>query len=107
MILGQVTGEVVAPVANAHLEGQRLLLLRALDLEGELRGADLVALDRVDAGVGDRVLAIREGGSARLLTHEESIPVQVVIVAVVDGIERGEAGSPPEPGPRGAPPAGP
>ena len=57
-------------------------------------GRPLLALDRVDAGVGDLVLVNKEGGSARILYENEETPVQAVIVAVVDDIEvmEGEGG---------------
>ena len=69
---------------------------QAVDLSGAVIGRPLLALDRVDAGVGDLVLVNKEGGSARILYENEETPVQAVIVAVVDDVEvmEGESGSP-------------
>ena len=87
MILGRVTGTVHATVKNPHLAGEKLLVVRAVDLGGVPAGRPLVCLDRADAGSGDLVLVNREGGSARLLYENDRIPVQGVILGVVDDVE--------------------
>ena len=87
MILARVTGSVHATVKNAHLEGQRMLVCRPLDLDLKVKGKPLLCVDRVDSGVGDTVLINREGGSARLIYANDRIPVQAVIIAVVDDVE--------------------
>ena len=87
MILCRVTGSVVATHKNLHLENNRLLLIRPVDLDGEYIGNHLVALDRVDAGQGDLVLVVKEGGSARIAFNNDKIPVQAFVVAVVDELE--------------------
>jgi ethanolamine utilization protein EutN len=94
MILARVMGSVHATVKDAPLEGERILMTQAVGLDGVPTGRPLLALDRVDAGVGDLVLVNKEGGSARLLYGNEETPVQAVIVAVVDDLEimEGEEG---------------
>lgn len=87
MILGRVTGAVHASVKNAHLVGERLLVVRPVDLSGSVRGRPIVCLDRVDAGPGELVLVNKEGGGARLLYDNERIPVQGVITCVVDHVD--------------------
>ncbi|MBI4544316.1 MAG: EutN/CcmL family microcompartment protein [Gemmatimonadetes bacterium] len=87
MTLCRVVGEVISTHKNEHLIGQKLLLVQPLTLEGEAEGGDLIALDVVDAGVGDTVLVMREGGSARIVLADEDSPVQAVIVGVVDRID--------------------
>jgi ethanolamine utilization protein EutN len=93
MILSKVTGSVHATVKDAPLEGERILITQAVDLRGGIIGRPLLALDRVDAGVGDLVLVNKEGGSARILYGDEETPVQAVIVAVVDDVEIAEEGT--------------
>ena len=83
----KVVGEVVSTHKNPHLAGHKLLVVQPLRLDGEPDGADLVAVDAVDAGAGETVLVMREGGSARLALGDEDIPVQAVIVGVVDRID--------------------
>jgi microcompartment protein CcmK/EutM len=87
MYLGAVVGDVVSTHKNDRLEGKRLLLVRKLTLEMQPEGAELVALDVVDAGVGDRVLVVQEGSSARKIFGDDWIPVQAVVVGVLDRVD--------------------
>ena len=86
MILARVTGSVVSTIKNEELEGNRLLVIQPIDLKDEPRGPSLVALDVVDAGVGDRVLVIDEGGSAHILLGNDKAPLRNVVIGVVDGV---------------------
>lgn len=84
MMLGRVTGMLHATLKNPRLEGHRLLVVRPVDRAGLPSGPPLVCIDRVDAGVADTVLVCREGGAARILTGDAAIPVQAMVVAIVD-----------------------
>lgn len=87
MILCRVTGDVVAPVKNARLEGAKLLICQPLDLERKpTKAGALVAVDLVQAGEGDLVLVNKEGGGARIVLGDETTPVQSLVVAVVDDL---------------------
>ena len=87
MILCKVVGDVYATVKSPHFEGSKILIVQPLDTDLSPKGATLLALDRVDAGPGDTVLVNKEGGSARIIYKNPNIPVQAVIVAVVDGLD--------------------
>ena len=65
MFLATVVGNVVSTHKNERLEGKRLLLVRRLTLQMKAEGTEIIALDVVDAGVGDNVLVVQEGSSAR------------------------------------------
>jgi microcompartment protein CcmK/EutM len=62
------------------------LILQPIDLKGKAIGRDLLAIDNVDAGVGDTVLAIQEGAGAQQVLGRKDVPVHTVVVAVVDGL---------------------
>ena len=87
MILGRVTGVVVATHKHYKLEGRKLLLVQPLDLEGEPRGVAVLAVDGVDAGEGDRVLVVQEGKSASMVSEREESPLDAAVVAVVDAVD--------------------
>ncbi|HED65314.1 MAG TPA: hypothetical protein ENJ09_07145 [Planctomycetes bacterium] len=89
MMLAQVLGTVVAPYHHPVLEGERLLLVRPVTPTGEATGRARIAIDRVDAGEGDRVLVVDEGNSARQLVGAPEGPVKTVVVGVVDTVELG------------------
>ncbi len=85
MLLCKVTGTIVSTQKNPTLNDRKLLLIQAMNLDGSLSGRDILAVDDVDAGVGDTVLAIQEGAGAQQILRRKDVPVHTVIVAVVDG----------------------
>ena len=86
MKIGLVVGTVVTPVQHPAYDGQRLLAVRPLDPDGTpAQDRMFVAVDRVDAGIGDRVLLMAEGSSVRALVGE-SAPIRCAVVGVIDEI---------------------
>ena len=93
MILGRVQGQVVATIKQEAYTGHRILLLDRIDATGKELGGYLVAFDTVGATVGQIVLVIDEGNSARQVLGDPSapartagLPVRSVIVGIVDDI---------------------
>lgn len=87
MLLARVVGNVVATQKNEKLDGSKLLLVQPLDLDGTARGAPVLAIDGVDAGVGDRVLLIQDGRSAQLILGRGVAAVDAAVVGVVDAVD--------------------
>lgn len=86
MKLCVVTGTIVSTPKNQNLKGEKLLLVRVKRPGGALTDETYVALDRVDAGIGDTVIVNDEGSSARLILDNEGAPVRMIIVGVIDAI---------------------
>jgi ethanolamine utilization protein EutN len=84
MFLARVVGEVVATVKHPHLAAQKLLLVQAEITPGRPQSPPVIAVDSVDAGIGDRVLVADEGNSAAQVLRKPRGPVRTVIVGVVD-----------------------
>lgn len=91
MILARVVGTVVATQKHKDLHGAKLLLLQPLDMDGADAGQVMLAVDGVGAGVGDLVIAIAEGGSARQVTRAASpvAPIDLAVAGIVDVAEAG------------------
>ena len=87
MILARVVGDLYSTIKSRHFEGYKILIVQPLDTDLTPKGNTLLALDRVDAGADDVVLINKEGGSARIIFENEYIPLQAVIVAVVDDVD--------------------
>jgi ethanolamine utilization protein EutN len=87
MQIARVVGTVVATQKNAKLEGTKLLLVQPLDPSGAPRGAVVLAIDSVDAGVGDRVLLVQDGKAAIQALGRGVAAVDAAIVGVVDEVE--------------------
>jgi ethanolamine utilization protein EutN len=87
VIIARVIGNVVATQKEASHEGKKILLIQPLDLENQPMGDAIVALDAVDAGVGDRVLAVQEGFSAMTSVGHIESPIDAAVIGVVDLVE--------------------
>jgi len=84
--IGRVAGTVVSTINHPFFDGHRLLLCDLLDLRGGTDGY-LIAVDTVDAGVGDTVLVIDEGNSSRQIFDIAWGPIRTTIVGIVDDYE--------------------
>lgn len=86
MIMGEVIGSVVSTVKDDNFTGQKLMLVKPIDGDGTQFGTSFIALDRVGAGKGDRVLVNHEGGAVKIM-FGKLMPVQAVIVGIIDRIQ--------------------
>lgn len=91
MKLARVLRQVVATQKHESYVGHKIFMVKQVDLDGETTGGAIVAVDRVQAGVGDLVLLMQEGGSARFMMQDGNAPMRSVIVGIVDQVELGEA----------------
>jgi microcompartment protein CcmK/EutM len=87
VIIARVIGNVVATQKQEAHEGKKILLIQPLDLEDRAVGDPVVALDAVDAGVGDRVLAVQEGFSAMTSVGHIESPIDAAVIGVIDLVE--------------------
>ena len=88
MIIAKVLGNVVATQKNHRYESARVMMCEQMTPEGELTGHTILALDAVDAGVGDTVLVVQEGWSASTAaTGKAGAAIDTAIVGVIDHID--------------------
>lgn len=88
MFLAKIKGNIVSTPKNKYLVGHKLMLVHAVDFNGKLKGKkDLIALDLVDAGIGDTVIVVQEGDAVQQILGHANAPVNAMIIAVVDNIE--------------------
>ena len=87
MIIGTVKGNIVSTINHPFYTGKKLLVVEKEDPSGK-PGGYLVAIDGgVQAGVGERVLVIDEGNSARQIVADANAPVRSIIVGIIDRID--------------------
>jgi len=87
MILGRVCGTVVSSIEHPFYDGRKQLIVRAALPDGGFDGEKyVIAVDLVGAGVGETVLVLDEGTSARQLLDAKDGPVRSVIVGIVDEV---------------------
>ena len=83
----RVVGPMWAAVKHPAFEGRTLLVVQPLDERGGDTGASFVAIDHAQAGVGDKVLVLTEGGGVRqILKAGDIVPIRSIIVGVVDQV---------------------
>lgn len=83
MLIAKVIGTTVSTIKDEKLIGRKLLILRQTDEYGAAVGKPYVAVDTLDAGVGDLVLTAH-GSGGRQTTLTKNSPVDAVIMAVID-----------------------
>ncbi|MBI3538415.1 MAG: EutN/CcmL family microcompartment protein [Chloroflexi bacterium] len=86
MLIARVVGDVVATIKDDKMTGRKLLIVREVSVQNELVGKPIVAVDTVDAGIGDVVL-IAQGSSARQTVVTKETPTDAVIMAIVDSVQ--------------------
>src|ERR687892_75061 len=83
-----IIGNIVATQKNRRYENARVMLCQQITPEGDETSYSVLALDSVDAGVGDTVLIVQEGWSASTAaTGEAGAAIDSAIVGVVDRID--------------------
>lgn len=88
MKIGRVIGTVVTPVQHPAYDGRRLLAVRPINPDGTPADDRMfVAVDRAQAGIGDRVLLMAEGSSVRDILDAPDAPIRCAVVGVIDEIE--------------------
>ena len=91
MFVAKVTGSVVATQKVGSMVGHKLLVVEPYRLEPDKRhsltstGRTFVAVDTVGAGEGEFVL-ITQGSSARLTPETKNLPIDTVIIGIVDRV---------------------
>jgi len=87
MILAKVTGNVVSTVKATGYDSRKVMIVQPVNPDGKAHGKSFLAIDTVQAGTGDTVLIMEEGGSARLILDEpDTFTVKALIVGIVDEI---------------------
>jgi ethanolamine utilization protein EutN len=91
MLIGVVVGNVQATQKYEKLSGSKLMLVQPLGLDALPRGGPVLAIDGVQAGIGDRVLLVQDGKAAQQVLGRGQAAVDAAIVGVIDQLELQEA----------------
>lgn len=87
MRLCRVLGSVTQSVKHPTYLGHKLLVVQPISPEGQDDGSSFLAIDRAQAGAGDRVLVMSEGNGVRQILGHEQLPIRSLIVGVVDQVD--------------------
>ena len=87
MLIGRVIGQLVATHKHPSHEGRKVLVVQPLNLDGSDRGDAVLALDAVDAGVGDRILLSTDGWASSSAAGRPQSPIDMAVIGFIDEIE--------------------
>ena len=87
MQIARVIGTVVSTQKNRKFVGAKLLLVQPLNLDDTPRGAAILAIDGVGAGVHEKVLVVLEGRAAGEALGRKGAPVDAAIIGIVDSVD--------------------
>jgi ethanolamine utilization protein EutN len=91
MFIAKVTGSLVSTQKVSTMVGQKLMIVEPYRIDANSRsqlvttGRTFVAVDTVGAGEGEFVL-ITQGSSARMTPETKNLPVDAVIIGIVDTV---------------------
>jgi ethanolamine utilization protein EutN len=86
--LCRVIGNVVATVKHPVYGGQTLMIVQPIGQDGADIGTSFLAIDRVQAGPGDRVVVLTEGtGVRQIMQMGDQVPIRSLIVGIVDRVD--------------------
>jgi ethanolamine utilization protein EutN len=89
MLIARVVATVVSTQKHRKFEGAKLLLVQPLNADDTPRGAALLAVDGVGAGVHEKVLIVLEGRAAGEAIGKKAAPVDAAIVGIIDQVDIG------------------
>jgi len=92
MFIGKVTGQIVTTQKEPNMADAKLLVVEAYsantagDEALQPTGRVLVAIDSLGAGSGEYVL-VTQGSSARMTEQTKTMPVDAVVIGIVDSVQ--------------------
>ena len=87
MIIGTVRGNIVSTINHPFYNGKKMMIVEKEDFAGK-PGGYVIAIDSgVGAGIGERVLVIDEGNSARQVVKNKEAPLRSIIIGIVDRVD--------------------
>ena len=89
MKLARVSGTVVSTICSPIYDARTLLVCDLENENGQEVGGYLIAVDTIGVGVGERVLILDEGNSARQVVAVRDAPIRALIVGKVDAVTVG------------------
>jgi len=84
--IGRVVGTVVSTQKHHKFEGAKLLIVQPLNIDDTPRGAALLAIDGVGAGVDEKVLVVLEGRAAGEALGRKGAPVDAAVIGIIDSV---------------------
>jgi ethanolamine utilization protein EutN len=79
-------GTIYSTINHKFYDGKKMMIVDKLNADGNPTGKYLIAVDSVEAGIGETVLIIDEGNSARQIVKDNDAPIRSIIVGIIDDV---------------------
>ena len=87
MLLAKVIGNIWSTKKNDEISALRLLLIQPLDQNLKPAGKVIVAADEIGAGFQEMVIVTRGAPAMQAFSKEKLIPIDAVVIGIVDNLE--------------------
>jgi len=87
VLIARVVGELVSTEKHPSHKSLKVLVVQPLNLDGTDSGDALVAVDSVQAGIGDQVLVATDGYAAFSSVGLPPSPIDIAVVGVIDRVD--------------------
>lgn len=84
MRIGTVVGNIWATRKEEGLQGLKLLIIQPQKVNGQLEDTQIVAADRLGAGVGDAVILTVGSAAVRSFSKDTVCPIDAIVVGIID-----------------------
>ncbi len=86
MQIARVVGSLSSTIKNEFYRGKKIMIVQPLNTSGEEHGDTFLSVDTVQAGKGDIVLVLKEGGGSRIVAGKNDAPIHSTIIGIVDEV---------------------
>ncbi len=93
MVIARVVGNVWSSKKNEKINSFRLLFVQPLGPGLKPMPKLIVAVDEIGAGIGEEVLVTQGAPAMQAFSRDDLIPVDAVVVAIVDSLEMPNSGT--------------
>ena len=87
MYIAKVMGTIQSTIKHETYEKKKIMIIQPLDINFKPKGSSCVAVDYVDAGEGDFVIAGSAPGAAKLVFNLEKAPIRTLIMGIIDTMD--------------------
>lgn len=84
MLIGLVEGNITATIKHKSMQGWKVLIVQPLNLAGKPEGDPVMAIDRLGAGHGTKVLISNDGKGTREMIGDANSPVRWSVIGLLD-----------------------
>ncbi len=84
MLLARIDGSATSTIRHPSVKGWKLAICQPIDEEGRELGTPLIAIDKMGAGLHQRVILSSDGAALRDYVGDPHSPLRYMVTHIVD-----------------------